>query len=88
MRGQRSVEYNQPVHELGNQDQPGPGEWLAVARRIVTLGAGATAIVEKIDALTAGADPRELPPPHPEEAEVFVMPFPRPANKVHHEQAA
>jgi hypothetical protein len=85
--GVRSVEFNSPIHDVGEQDQPGPGEWLAVARRIVTLGKGATAIVEKINTLTANADPPNKPPPRKEEAEVFVLTLPRSAKGEQREAA-
>jgi hypothetical protein len=83
-----NVEINQPVHRLGEQDEPGPGEWLAVAQRIATLGKGTTAIVEKIIALTASADPpHELPPPRREESEALVLPFTRHSRSAHKEAA-
>jgi hypothetical protein len=59
------VEVNRPVHELYNQDEPGPGEWRPVAQRIVLLRQGATAIVERITTLIgSNADPKPPKKPH------------------------
>ncbi len=75
MRGGR-VEYDRPTHELGEQDAPGPGEWLAVARRVRTLGAAAAALTDKIDAMTSGTDPEspsDKPKPNEDEPELILV---------------
>lgn len=63
MRG-GAAKFNQPLHEIGEQGEPGPDEWRTIAQRVITMGMGATALVIKINTITAACDPSE-PEPKP-----------------------